>query len=115
MSKKRATVKAVPGRPMDSRESFCTGRGTASGDHCCYVAGETCRYLAVAKVSTGRRYECSLRRDLGSWEAVHADPGYQEHVQSVWDSLGTRPDGTPVIPSCGEWQPREGECCREPR
>lgn len=94
---------STPGSPSP----LCTGRGTADGDHCCYVAGKVCRYLADNGPDAPRRFECSLRRDLGSWDAVHADAGYQEHVQSVWDEVG--------IPSCGEWQPPPGTCCREPR
>lgn len=83
----------------------CVGRGTADGDHCCYVAGEPCRYLRPG--TDGRVWECSLRAELGSWAAVHAHPGYQENVQSVWVRTG--------IPSCGEWQPEPGQCCREVR
>lgn len=78
----------------------CTG--TAEGDHCCYVNGERCRYL-VENVD-GRRYACGLRVELGSWDAVHADSGYQEHVQSVWDSLG-------LGYTCGSWKPQPGEAC----
>lgn len=87
-----------------SGENYCIGRGTLDGDHCCYVMGVRCRYLEENTIP-GRRFVCGLRRVLGSWEAVHADPGYQEHVQSAWDKVG--------ISSCGEWQPKVGECCRE--
>jgi len=66
------------------------------------VAGQRCRYL-VENVD-GRRWACGLRAALGSWEAVHADPGYIEHVQSEWDKLG-------VIESCGAWGPGTGQCC----
>lgn len=99
---------ALPGGRDDIPDAdlLCSGRGTADGDHCCYVRGEVCRYLEVNK-GPGREFVCSLRRDLGSWAAVHADPGYQEHVQSVWDEVG--------ISSCGEWQPGPGQCCRQPR
>jgi len=71
-------------------------------EHCCWVAGQRCRYL-VENVD-GRRWACGLRAALGSWEAVHADPGYIEHVQSEWDKLG-------VIESCGAWGPGTGQCC----
>jgi hypothetical protein len=84
---------------------YCTGRGTPEGDHCCWVEGVRCPFL-VENVD-GRRYACGLRNELGSWEAVHADPGYQELVQPVWDRVG--------ITSCGDWQPDEGVCCRAPR
>ena len=66
------------------------------------MAGQRCRYL-VENVD-GRRWACGLRAALGSWEAVHADPGYIEHVQSEWDKLG-------VIESCGAWGPGTGQCC----
>lgn len=84
----------------------CTGRGTASGDHCCYIQGNVCPFLEVG-TEEGRTFTCGLRRELGSWDAVHMDERYQSQVQVVWDQVG--------ISSCGEWQPREGECCREPR
>lgn len=89
----------------EDRYNYCTGRGTLDGDHCCYVQGEPCRYLTVNPQGSERRFECSLRRELGSWEAVHAHPGYKEYVQKIWDKVG--------IASCGEWQPTKGQCCRE--
>lgn len=90
---------------MSDDPGRCVGRGEPNGDHCCYVNGKVCQYLA--RGTEGRLWECSLRRDLGSWEAVHKDAGYQENVQSHWDKVG--------IPSCGEWQPGPGQCCRKPR
>lgn len=79
---------------------FCTGAGTG-GTHCCYVAGERCRYL-VENVNH-RRWACGLYVELGSWAAVHADPGYQAHVQPEWDKVG--------IESCGAWGPGTNQCC----
>jgi hypothetical protein len=73
------------------------------------VAGERCRYL-VENID-GRRWACGLRSALGSWEAVHAHPGYIEHVQSEWDRLGVRDDGTPYVESCGTWGEGTGQCC----
>lgn len=108
-------MSTMPGTTDSEVRDTCIGRGTADGDHCCYVAGEVCRYLADNGPGSSRRFECSLRRDLGSWEAVHADTGYQANVQVHWNALGLKEDGTPVIESCGAWQPRPGECCREPR
>lgn len=81
--------------------SVCTGRGTLDGDHCCYVAGEVCRYLT----RVDERWRCGLMLKLGSWEKVHAHRGYQRYVQAEWDKVG--------IVSCGSWQPGPGECCRE--
>jgi hypothetical protein len=106
---------ATPGATDEATPDLCVGRGTADGDHCCYVNGETCRYLADNGLGAERRFECSLRRDLGSWEAVHADPGYQQHVQTCWDALDAREGETIPIHSCGEWQPAPGVCCREER
>lgn len=71
-------------------------------DHCCYVDGKRCRFLEENTVE-GRRWVCGLRRELGSWEAVHADPGYQKHVQPFWDKVG--------IVSCGVWGPDVRQCC----
>lgn len=100
---------ATPGSTDTDRDDLCTGRGDPRGDHCCYVRGEVCRYLAINRdpAEGERTFECSLRRDLGSWVAVHRHPGYQEHVQSVWDEVG--------IESCGAWQPEPNQCCRESR
>lgn len=80
--------------------TICTGRGMPDGDHCCYVDGERCAYL-VENVG-GRRYACGLRLELGSWDAVHADPRYAP-IQEVWDRVG--------IESCGAWGPGTGQCC----
>lgn len=78
----------------------CTGTGFPNGDHCCYVDGVECIWLA--RDLGGRRYACSLRYELGSWEAVHAHPWYAP-VQEVWDRVG--------IESCGTWGPGSGQCC----
>ena len=108
-------MEATPGATDDGRDVLCIGRGAADGTHCCFVRGEVCLYLADNGEGAERRYECSLRRDLGSWEAVHADLGYQVNVQAAWDELGTNENGEPLIESCGSWQPPPGICCRQPR
>jgi hypothetical protein len=74
-------------------------------DHCCYVAGDRCVYLEENTVP-GRHWVCGLRRALGSWDAVHADPGYQQNVQSVWDKIPGQP-----VESCGAWGPGSNQCC----
>jgi len=91
----------------------CEGRGD---DHCCYLGkhGGVCRYLVE---STGpRRWVCTLRRELGSWQRVHTDRRYLEHVQPFWDEYR---DGSG---SCGSWplhfpdimsNPAMGRCCYE--
>lgn len=77
--------------------AVCHGNGA---DHCCYIDGQPCRFLEERTIP-GRRWVCGLLRRLGTWELVHADPGYREHVQPVWDRVG--------IVSCGAW--RENQCC----
>jgi hypothetical protein len=85
----------------------CVGRGGASGGHCCWVDGAVCPFLERQSTWDGRQWACGLRRELGSWPAVHADHRYRTIVQPVWDRVG--------IESCGAWQPKPGECCREER
>lgn len=87
--------------------SVCHGN---QPDHCCYVNGVACQYLGE-NIVEGRRWACSLFVQYGDWSLVHQDPGYIANVQSVWDSLGLREDGTPVIESCGTWGPGTGQCC----
>lgn len=79
----------------------CTGRGDANGEHCCFVDGERCRFLE--ENVGGRRWVCGLRRELGSWDAVHEDARYLASVQPAWDRVG--------IESCGSWGPGTGQCC----
>lgn len=85
--------------------SVCHGNGE---DHCCYVAGEVCPFLEENTVP-GRRWACGLFRELGNWDAVHADPRYLEHVQPAWDQIGI--EGY----SCGDWGIAENQlfkqCC----
>lgn len=73
-----------------------------NGEHCCYVAGEVCRYLEENTVE-GRRWACGLRRKYGSWEGVHSDPGYLAHVKPAWEANGVR--------DCGDFGPLEKQCC----
>jgi hypothetical protein len=49
-----------------------------------------------------RHWVCGLRRRLGSWAKVHADPGYLEHVKPAWQRIG--------ISDCGDW-PAKGQTC----
>lgn len=85
----------------------CHGNGA---DHCCYVpdspvkdaAGNgVCQFLEV-DTAPGRRWSCGLFNQLGSWEAVHADPDYLTEVRPVWDRYG--------VVDCGDWR-TEGQCC----
>lgn len=52
----------------------CQGRN--SDDHCCYINGERCIFLQE-NVEKGFRWTCGLRLQLGSWDAVIADPRYE--------------------------------------
>lgn len=76
----------------------CHGNGA---DHCCYVDGHACRFLEVGSIP-GRHWVCGLRRELGSWAAVHADPRYVEYVRPSWDRCG--------VADCGDWK-IVGQCC----
>lgn len=83
----------------------CHGNGE---EHCCWVEGKVCEFLEIDTLPD-RHWVCKLRRQLGSWEKVHADPRYQS-VHNVWVRLGT--------PDCGDFfggvQPDgsiEGQCC----
>lgn len=72
----------------------CDGNGDCRGDHCCYIRSKPCIFLEYNALPN-RKYTCKLRRELGSWEAVHADPRYLNNVQVYWDQVG--------IKSCGDW------------
>lgn len=72
-----------------------------SEDHCCWVNSTPCRFLEENTVPD-RRWACGLRRRLGSWEAVHNDPGYLEHIKPNWEAKN--------VADCGDW-PIIGEVC----
>lgn len=56
-------------------------------DHCCYIAGEPCRYLEKNTVAD-RRWACGLRRELGDWDSVLASDRYKEHIAPVFEPAG---------------------------
>lgn len=72
-----------------------------TSDHCCWLRGKECRFLE--KDVGGVRWTCGLRRELGSWDRVHTDPRYLEHVRPFWVSFRPELD-------CGTW-PGPGEWC----
>lgn len=86
--------------------SYCTGRGTADGGHCCWLAGTVCEFLVDTETPGPGRFRCALRVELGSWEVVYEDPRYRP-IRDHFVGNGTG--------LCGDWQPRPGECCREKR
>lgn len=74
----------------------CLGNGN---DHCCWVNGKECRLLIRNHTDENghfRKWACSLRAELGNWDAVIADPRYKEATKDAWtDGLNCRdwPDG----------------------
>jgi hypothetical protein len=75
--------------------------GTGEG-HCCWIEGQVCSFL---REDDGvRRWVCTLRESLGSWQAVHADPRYIASVHPTLMSVGTV--------DCGDW-PGPGITCGE--
>lgn len=71
-------------------------------DHCCYLGRHgVCPYLEEGTIP-GRRWACGLRRELGSWDAVHADDRYLTTVRPCWDEVG--------MVDCGDWPPPEVPC-----
>lgn len=86
--------------------SGCHGNGI---EHCCWVDGAVCPFLELDTMA-GRHWVCGLRRELGDWDLVHADPRYQP-IHAVWMRTGTQ--------DCGDFQGivRDGtligQCCFE--
>ena len=62
----------------------CKGRNLE--DHCCWLKGKVCSYLEE-NTQPGFRWTCGLRRELGDWDAVLADPRYIENVKPVLDGV----------------------------
>ena len=83
----------------------CLGNGQ---DHCCYIKGDTCRFLITDYVDeTGyfRKWACGLYAALGNWDDVLASDLWQQHVAGSWT------DGL----NCKEWPdapegPNRGVC-----
>jgi hypothetical protein len=51
----------------------CLGRN--NDDHCCRIKGKVCQFLEE-DTEPGFRWSCGLRRELGDWDTVLADPRY---------------------------------------
>lgn len=80
-------------------------RGTAD-DHCCWLGEHgVCEFLTEQAPDrlSGRRWVCTLRAQLGSWERVHVDPRYLDRVKP-------KLAGMDIDVDCGDW-PRPGERC----
>lgn len=78
--------------------------GTAE-KHCCWFAGEQCQYL-TASCDPGFIWCCSLRKQYGSWQAVHASPEYQQNVKPKMIAAGY------IATDCGQWPP-PGVVCND--
>lgn len=82
--------------------NICQGN---SKDHCCYLPNiGVCQYLEENTMKS-RRWVCKLRRELGTWNKVHADPRY---IKSILPNLSLFDPNL----NCGDW-PRLGETCNE--
>ena len=76
--------------------------GVTTEGHCCWINGAVCPFLRDDGAAASRRWVCTLREELGSWPAVHADQRYLTFVH-LRDRIGV---------DCGDW-PRPGETCAE--
>lgn len=84
--------------------TLCTGRGDATGSHCCFLHGVECDHLVDNEVPGDGRFRCGLFEELGSWQAVHDDPRYVT-IRPFFETSEL----------CGDWQPKAGQCCLEDR
>lgn len=72
--------------------------------HCCWINGTVCVFLRDDGLDATRRWVCTLREELGSWEAVHKDIRYIEKVRPTLDKFNQA--------NCGYW-PGPGVTCGE--
>lgn len=79
----------------------CAGN---ADDHCCYFDSQPCQFLVeypngdyVTDDGAQRRWVCSLRDQLGSWDAVYADDRYVTTIRPNFVRIG-RPEL-----DCGNW------------
>jgi hypothetical protein len=70
----------------------CQGRNL--DDHCCYIKGKVCQFLEENS-EPGFRWSCGLRRELGDWDKVLADPRYKPIADSWATGVNCKdwPDG----------------------
>lgn len=78
----------------------CLGRNLDG--HCCWVDGKVCQFLEE-NTERGFRWTCGLRRELGNWDKVLADPRYQKEVQPKLRAPGV---------NCRDWPNKDagGPC-----
>ena len=83
----------------DNRLNVCNGD---LDDHCCHLGRHgVCSYLV--ETSGPRRWTCSLRAKLGSWDKVHKSEEYLKDVRPLLYDIGIAVD-------CGDW-PLQGDTC----
>jgi hypothetical protein len=78
--------------------------GVTTEGHCCWIDGVVCPFLRDDGAAASRRWVCTLREELGSWPAVHADKRYLTFVRDPLHRV--------VEVDCGDWPP-PGEKCAE--
>ena len=77
-------------------------------DHCCYFKGEACQYV-IAVNRPPFKWACSLRDELGSWDAVYKDPRYIKNVKPKMSLVA----GAEHL-DCGDWPEKTAhKNCRE--
>lgn len=76
----------------------CLGRNNE--DHCCYIAGKPCTYLEE-NTEPGFRWTCGLRRELGDWDVVLADPRYVKGPGAHFGPKGI---------NCRDWPSKTNHC-----
>lgn len=77
--------------------------GATATNHCCYLPGEVVACEFFDPTAKGNKGFCSLRTELGNWNAVHADPRYQ-YIGEAFTLFGTS--------LCGDY-PQSNEGCGE--
>ena len=55
-------------------------------NHCCWLPGGVCPFFDPVALAEGNG-GCSLRAELGSWDAVHKDPRYLRDVAPHWPQV----------------------------
>ena len=68
--------------------------------HCCWLAGKVCEFFDPDPPA-GAAGHCSLRTELGAWEAVYADPRYRP-VRRLLAEVN--------VTGCAEWPTAEDRC-----
>lgn len=62
----------------------CTGNGA---QHCCWVSGVVCPFLADRGTDAPRRWVCTIREEYNSWDEAVNDPRYRL-IGTYWQSIG---------------------------